>query len=210
MKPKDYISKFDLSSGWKKEKQKDFLNTLTSEFIAQLEYCKAENNIKGFDNALKVIRMKWDSISNKIPYGLPDGLWNYFFATVVAPTRDELCPKEMTRRKEKAAERKAEWERRQSWKKEREEMWRQMEEEATRSFYERIAMVYIFLSVCPIESFTYFGLSVKDATTEDVMKKYREKAIVLHPDRGGKQEDFVQLVEHKNRCLKWISQKVNK
>ncbi len=94
---------------------------LTSEFFAQLEYFKAENNIKGFDNALKVIRMKWDSISNKIPYGLPEKLWNYFFATVVAPARENLSPSEMERRRKEAAEKRAYYERQKALKREREE-----------------------------------------------------------------------------------------
>lgn len=117
MKPNEYINKLNISSGWKKYKQQEFINDLTSEFLAQLEYFKANDNIKGFDNALKVIRMKWDSISNKIPFGLPESLWKYFFAAVVAPAREQLCPGEMQKRRDEAAARRAEYERLKAWKK---------------------------------------------------------------------------------------------
>lgn len=65
MKPKEFIEKYGLETGWKAKYQNDFLQDMTSELLAFLEYNKAENNIKGFDNAVKVIRMKWDAISNK-------------------------------------------------------------------------------------------------------------------------------------------------
>lgn len=179
---------------------------MTSELIAQLEYCKAENNIKGFDNALKVIRMKWDAISNKIPFGLPDGMWKYFFATVVSPLREKTCPREMQQRREENARRKAYWEQEKAYRRNQEEMFEKWREEETRAFYERLALAFLSsIDLCPLSSFVYFGLSEKASNTEDIMKAYREKALILHPDRGGKQEDFIELVEHKNKCLKWIS-----
>lgn len=206
MKPKDYIIKFEIQKGWNKSKQKEFLNDLTSELLAQLEYCKAENNIKGFDNAFKVIRMKWDSISNKIPFGLPESMWKYFFATVVAPAREQLCPGAMQKRREEAAARRAEHERLKAWKRYREEEYRRLEEEARRSFFENLALSLLLTEVCPISSFEFLGLSVH-CSEEDVMKAYKEKVLVMHPDRGGKQEEFVNLIEHKNKCLKWIKSK---
>ena len=44
---------------------------------------------------MKVVSAKWTSISNKIPYGIPEQLWNYFYATIVCPKREELCGKDM-------------------------------------------------------------------------------------------------------------------
>jgi hypothetical protein len=71
MKPKEFIEKYNLANGWNPRKQSQFLTDMTSELIALLELNHAQNNIKGFDNAVHVIRMKWDVISNKIPYSHP-------------------------------------------------------------------------------------------------------------------------------------------
>lgn len=60
MKPKEYIEKYNIGTGWKPEVQKEFLSDLTSELLAICEYNKAEDNIRGFDNSVNVIRMKWD------------------------------------------------------------------------------------------------------------------------------------------------------
>lgn len=54
----------------------------------------------------------------------------------------------------------------------------------------------------PIDSFTYLGLAV-DATVDDIQKRFHELALKAHPDRGGSQEAFTNLVSHKNKCIKW-------
>lgn len=78
MKPKEFIIKYHLERGWNSRVQEPFLQDFTNELIAFLELHNAQNNIRGFDNAVKTIRSKWDAVSNKIPYGLPDKLWSYF------------------------------------------------------------------------------------------------------------------------------------
>ena len=98
MKPKNYIEKHKMMQGH--FSHDEFIQDLSSELLAFCEMYKASDNIKGFDNAVKVIRMKWDAISNKIPFGLPDKLWNYFYATTVVKLREELCSREMSARKE--------------------------------------------------------------------------------------------------------------
>ena len=97
MKPKEFITKYHLERGWNSRVQKPFLQDFTNELIAFLEFFNAQNNIRGFENAVKVIRSKWDAVSHKIPYGLPDKLWSYFWATVVCKLREELCPVEVKR-----------------------------------------------------------------------------------------------------------------
>lgn len=89
MKPKEYIVKFGLQRGWHANRQDRFLATLTEEFSALLSSVR---DLRDFYNAVKTIRAKWDGVSRKIPYGLPDGMWNYFYATVVARKRAELFP----------------------------------------------------------------------------------------------------------------------
>ena len=106
MKPKEFIEKYGIQGGWNTKHQTNFLQDFTNELIVMLEYNNAVDNIKGFDNALRVIRQKWDAISNKIRFGLPEGMWRYFFATVVVKLREEMCSREMQIRKERAEEKK--------------------------------------------------------------------------------------------------------
>lgn len=205
MKPKEYIKKYGIEKGWNPKHQPEFLNDLTSELLAFLELNKAENNIKGFDNAVKVIRMKWDAISAKIPFGLPDKLWSYFFATVISKLREELCPKEMARRREEAEEKRRRWEERRNWEKKQMEwlndFYRKEEEQRINMF-----LAFLLLNSVPTESFQYLGLS-ENATEDEIKKRYREMSIKMHPDMGGSQEDFITLTEHKNKCLKWAMRK---
>lgn len=199
MKTKEYLDKYNLHKGWNTKIQNEFISDMTSELEAQLMLNKAEDNIRGFNNALRCLRMKWDSISKKIPYGIPEGLWNYFFATVVAPLREQMCPREMKRQREIREERKARYE-------ERRKMEHDFMEEMYQSYmnYWNNLLAHIVLASMPMDSFEYLGLTV-DATPDDIQKRFRELALKAHPDRGGSQEKFIELTNHRNRCLKWAS-----
>lgn len=199
MKPKDYIEKYSLKSGWNTKHQTEFLNDFTSELLAFCEYNKALNNLKGFDNALRVVRQKWDSISNKIPKGLPESLWKYFFATTISKIREEMCPEQMQRRRQEAEDRRIQ---REAWRKRREEeekMWNDMARDA---YFERLALLLLSISAVPTSSFQYLNLETT-ASQDEIKKRYRELSIKAHPDSGGSQEEFITLTDHKNKCLKW-------
>lgn len=199
MKTKEYLDKYNLHKGWNTKIQDEFISDMTSELEAQLMLNKAEDNIRGFDNALRCLRMKWDSISKKIPYGIPDKLWNYFFATVVAPLREQMCPREMQRRREIQEERKARYEERRKMEHDfMEEMY-----QAHMNYWKNL-LAHIVLASMPMDSFAYLGLAV-NATHDDIQKRFRELALKAHPDRGGSQEKFIELTNHRNRCLKWAS-----
>lgn len=193
MKPKDFIEKYNISSGWRNSIQKGFLNDLTEELISFLELYKAKDNIKGFDNSVKVIRMKWDAISNKISYGLPEGVWRYFYATVIVPMRKEFCPKEVERRERIAEERRQEYE-------EEKRFW---ERSFFEDFYSYLAFMFLSRTEIPQESFDYLGIS-SNASVEEISSAYRKLALQYHPDKGGSQEKFIELTNHKNRCIKWV------
>lgn len=194
MKPKEYIEKHCMMSG--KFSHELFIEDLTSELLAFCELYKANDNIKGFDNSVKVVRMKWDAISNKIPYGLPDSLWKYFYAAKVSKLREELCSREMSARKERTEEYKRIKEERSRWYK------HDVFEDYQRSFWDRVASMFIFLKGIPTASFDYFGLTTK-CTEDEIKSAYRKKSLELHPDKGGNQESFILCTEHKNKCLKW-------
>ena len=199
MTTKEYVKKYKLDVS-DRFNHSDFCQDLASEFICLLEQNKANDNIKGFDNALRCIRMKFDAISNKTVGVLPEKLWNYFFATVIVKLREELCPKDMNRRREKEAEKKREWEQR---KKQRE--WEQ--EQFSDFFWGQNFFSFLFSqlkSSKPVECFTVLGLS-EDATEADVKSAYKKLSMLHHPDKGGKQEKFVEITESKNKCLHWLS-----
>ncbi len=173
---------------------------MTSELLALLETYHAENNIKGFDNAVNVIRMKWDAIDKKIPFGIPEKLWGYYFATTIAKIREQMFPEEMDKRREMAAKRKEEWERRKA---EREFWEREMYGDFFGSFYERLAALFLKNNIKPVDSFITLGLT-EDASEEDVKKAYRKLSMEHHPDRGGNKEKFILITEAKNKCLSWF------
>lgn len=199
MKTKEYLDKYNLHKGWNTKIQNEFISDMTSELEAQLMLNKAEDNIRGFDNALRCIRMKWDSISKKIPYGITDKLWNYFFATVVAPLREQMCPREMQRRHEIYEEKQRRYEER---KKIEYDFFEEMYQ-AHMNYWKNL-LAHIVIASMPMDSFEYLGLTI-DATPDDIQKKFRELALKAHPDRGGSQEKFIELTNHRNRCLKWAS-----
>lgn len=64
MKTQDYVKKFKLNIN-DKFNHTEFVADLANDFVALLELNKAQDNIKGFNNALNALRMKWDAINNK-------------------------------------------------------------------------------------------------------------------------------------------------
>ena len=102
MKPKEYIAKYSISQGWRGGIQNRFLEDMRAELNQACEDLKVDN-LGAFNNAMKVVSAKWTSISNKIPYGIPEQLWNYFYATIVCPKREELCGKDMDQVREDKA-----------------------------------------------------------------------------------------------------------
>ena len=56
--------------------------------------------------------------------------------------------------------------------------------------------VYANPSYTSSGAFIYFGLSATTATYAEVKKCYRKLALIHHPDKGGKKEDFAALQNH--------------
>ncbi len=191
MKVKEYIENFSFDS---------FYDNLANEFLALLELNKANNNIKGFDNALRCIRMKFDSISKQLPE-VQEKHWKYFFATIVTTLRDQFCEEQHAQRVEQKKKKHEAYEsyRRQerfweeSFRKEQQYYWEQVLD----SLLSRVSNV-------PIKSLEFLSLS-ENCTVDDINKQYKELSKKYHPDAGGSHSDFIALVEHKNLCLRWRS-----
>lgn len=108
-----------------------------------------------------------------------------------------FAPTEKIRRKK----RQVEYEERKRQEEERREYWRHIEQEI---FWERIFMLASFLADTrvPEESFQYLQIP-SSSTPIQVLKRYRELALTMHPDRGGNKEDFIILTEHKNKAYQY-------
>jgi hypothetical protein len=198
MTTKEYVKKYNLNLS-DKFNHSDFCQDLASEFICLLEYNKANDNLKGFDNAVRCIRMKFDAVSNKTLGILPEKLWNYFFATVIVKLREELCPKDMERKREIQEQRKKEWEQRKA-----REAWES--QQFNDFFWGRNFHSFLFSNQKiskPIRSFDVLGLP-ENATESDVRSAYKKLVVLHHPDKGGKQDKFIEITESKNKCLSWL------
>ena len=56
----------------------------------------------------------------------------------------------------------------------------------------------------PIGCFQSLGIS-DNASESDIKLAYRKLAILHHPDKGGKQEKFIEITDSKNKCLSWLN-----
>ncbi len=202
MKTQDYVRKFELNIN-DKFSHNEFVADLANDFIVLLELNKAQDNIKGFENALRALRMKWDAINNKTVGCLPDKLWNFFFATVVVKLREELCPKDMEKKRQLAEEKKKAWEARQRMKDWESEQFNDYFWNHFNSFLGGLRPQ----NNKPIASFNILGLPHDSCTSEEVNKIYRKLVLKHHPDKGGKQEDFIEITEAKNKCLQYFESK---
>lgn len=197
MTTKEYVKKYELDKN-DKFHHPSFVEDLAADLVALLELNKAQDNIKGFDNALRCIKMKWDAINNKTIGQLPETLWKFFWATVVVKLKEQLCPADVAKRKAQTEQKKKDWEQRQKQNK-----W---EQEQFEDFFWGFNFHYMLFGkrkTRPSESYTLLGLKT-DAEIGDVKSAYRRLSILHHPDKGGKQDDFIKLTDAKNKCLSWL------
>lgn len=197
MKPLDYVKKYKLDVN-DNFNHSEFVEDLKEDFTALLEVGKGFERLKGFENAVGAIRMKWDGINNKTRGQLPDKLWNYFYATVIAKSREKLFPEQMKARAEERERRQRMYEERKRFK------------DWDSSFFDWFS--YLFgeaqrmMNTTPTQELSLLGLN-ESATEEDVKSAYRKLSLTHHPDKGGKQSVFVEITSAKNKCLKWLKNK---
>lgn len=212
MKPKEYIKKFNLQNGWEQSQADSFLTELTNELAATFELFGKPDDINAFNHALDQISDKWDSISKRIPFGLPDKLWNYFYATDVIGLRKMVCPTFTKRQKENEDEYRRKRREDETLKREQEQEWEDIRKKSEKAFYESCFNDYFnfFLGIgaallhkVPENSFSYFGLQ-SNASEEDVLEKFHEKILKVHPDKGGSKELAVECIENKNKCMSYL------
>lgn len=153
---------------------------LMSELLIQLDFNKANDNLAGFNNSVRVLRMKFDAISNKA-YGLLDEKhWNYMFATMIVPLREQYCSREVAALREKREARIREREEREAW-----------EEAQTRAFFGSFTFNpwdFVWAMFAdrskkpqPKEAYEIMGLDL-DANLEELDEKYALLIRRHHPD----------------------------
>ena len=97
MKNKEILKKFDIDrKSWTDAIKKDFHMCMKNEFQEFLTQRGSEWNLSKYRAAVNDFqKSRWDAISNKVVGGIPEYVWNKFYAMVVCPTREKLCPKEV-------------------------------------------------------------------------------------------------------------------
>jgi hypothetical protein len=200
MKPLQYVQKYNLNTN-SNFNHSEFIQDLTTDFLTLLEISKTSTGkyvLAGFENTVRAIRQKWDGISNKtIGVGLPDKLWNYFYATVIVKMRQELFPDEMKRRQQE----------KEDYKRQKEQRKQAWENDFGGYFFNMFDFLFKNINRIPSDSFATLSLS-DNATEDDVKSKYRELSKLHHPDMGGNSAKFMEITEAKNKCLIFFKNKV--
>ena len=179
MKTKEYINKYKLDEigGVNKLNHDDFVADLTIDFMTLLEVGNSTKNIKGFENAVRAIRMKWDGVNNKTVGQLPEKVWSYFYAKVIIGYKQELFP-EILKAREEAKKRREEYKRK--------------EEQEFNSYFNPFFgfndlfgnfIASLFKTQIPESSFVKLGLT-SSATIDEVKESYRTLVLLYHPDKG--------------------------
>ncbi len=88
-----YVKKYNLRES-DRFSHPEFISDFTLDFISLVEWFKSKSawQYPHFQECIKQIRQKWDSINNKTAGELPESLWGYFYATVVVKAEEELFP----------------------------------------------------------------------------------------------------------------------
>jgi curved DNA-binding protein CbpA len=195
MKTKEYVDKYNLSKG-DKFNHSDFVSDLTIDFISLLEVGKGRENIKGFNNSVNAIKMKFDAINNKT-LGDISKIWNYFFATTIVKLKEELFPDFVKMKKE-------EREKKQKLYEEKRRFYSMQDDLDDFGFWFQFALLGLFKKSVPTSSFQVLELE-QTATIDDVKSSFRKLSLQHHPDKGGNNEKFLQIVEAKNKVMAYLS-----
>ena len=197
MKTNEYIRKYKLNEGLKELNHSTFIQDFTTDFLTALEIGRNKEgylNIKGFENSVRAIRQKWDGIDKKTMGQMPEKLWNYFYATVIAKMKNELFPEEMAARKAKKDAWDKRWARNEKREQQQADQWR------------KLFFASLFAGMAkPNEAFKLLRLT-EEATAEDVKRNYRQMSMIHHPDKGGNPKMFLEITEAKNKCLSYLNE----
>lgn len=195
MKTQEYVRKYSLNKS-DKFNHNEFVSDLANDLLTLLEVGKGKEEIKGFNNAVNAIKMKFDAINNKT-LGNIEKIWGFFFATVVVKLKEELFPEFVKAQNEQREKAKRQYEKRRRFEDNYDDF----------SFWGRMAgLLNLFKSPIPSSSFVVLGLS-SEAKEDEVKTAFRKLSLQHHPDKGGSNEKFLEIVEAKNKVMAYLSQK---
>lgn len=200
MKPLDYIKKYHLIDSTSKFSHNQFVDDIKMDFMTMFEITfnsDGEANIAGFENTVRAVRQKWDSINAKTAGALPDKLWNFFYAAFICTMREDMFPEEIRKRKREYEERQQYRKHQDAWERQgaNSDFWSQFVNGFWRSLFKGMKNVDVSLHL------NILGLHAP-VSRDEVTSKYRELSKVYHPDKpGGDAHKFREITEAKNMVL---------
>ncbi|MCK9429943.1 MAG: DnaJ domain-containing protein [Candidatus Omnitrophica bacterium] len=208
MKPREYIIKYKLDTihGANNFNHNEFVSDLTIDFMTLLEVGNGMTNYKGFENAVRAVRMKWDGINNKTLGQIPEKLWKYFYATVIIGYKNKLFPEVVKQQAIEKAEKKARYDEYKRHEERERNMFNPFFSIFNSDIFDAILAKIFLSSLIPDTSFAILNLE-NTATIEEVQNKYRALALIHHPDKGGDNDMFIKITEAKNKCLMYLKRK---
>lgn len=198
MKPKEYVKKYKLDSPGTIVNREEFISDLMHDFMATIDMLKERKqlNYARFQCVISEFHEKLDSIRRRstVSPEFFDGVRKYFYATVIVKLKEELFG-DFLRGQARERERRSreDFEFGFGWN-----FWGNM----FKNFWGDM-MKSVLTPRVPAASATRMGLPL-EFTKEDVNARYRELAKICHPDKGGREEDFKQLLEDKSKCLAYV------
>ena len=187
MTVEDYKNKYQGKSKNPKIAQ-EIMKDFSSDFFNALRYVKGDKRITMFKNCLKVSEKKWEQIAALISWS-NTSFWRAFLEKTALIKFRELFPSssiEWIQNLIKIQQRRENWANQQHYQ-------QYQQRENYNSFKK---------PVFPILSQDYKLLGLPpSATIDEVKRRFRALALINHPDKGGKHEDFIKITAAKDRIL---------
>lgn len=194
MKPKEYIKKYGMSATT--VMPKGFIEEFSDEFISGITFLQSKGNFnyERFKICVEQSKQKFDGICNKSTVSKEsfNKSWNYFYATTVVKLRDIFFGDYLKQKKENYEKK----------KKERDSFY-SFDEQMYESFYKARLNEFLLSLMqlqAPTSSFEILGLNTS-ASAQEVNEAYKKLAFIHHPDKGGDEDKFKEILLAKNKCI---------
>ena len=163
-----------------------------------------------FEKTIDDLKRKWDGVFNRsiLKYEEHEKFWKYFFATEVIPFRDSLFGDWKKAKHNYRYHNDPDFKRRYDcyqMHKEYEAYEESFYQEASSNFWERMLDAFKNNFVNISEQLTLFGFKDAVGLTEDmIQKRFRGLSQIHHPDKGGDNDTYIQIIEAKDDLLRYI------
>jgi len=222
MKPKEFVSKYKMDVNEHFDHSM-FVADLAIDFQSSIKYQKSvgQYTLSHFENIVKQIKQKFDSISYKSKMGIEnwDKLWKFFYASVVVKARDADFGEQIRNQKQAKQE---EWQRRNAWKGAFyggtytdssfgfdnlfSRMFREFFSGAYSDFFMGGLSGNVYKPIIPTKEFAELGIP-ETSSVDEINTAFRKMALIHHPDKGGDSGKFQSILESKNRCIMYAERR---